>query len=1011
MTTRTRNSQLGRLCTRLLLSVAALAATLALLAPAASADFGIEPGSAFVRATAPVHQPFVPLLPDFSNFCCFTGILVEGLNQGSFYSPKDQEWIDKYRNAEELKQAGGHPDFSTNFHVEKVGVSGPDADMKTIVTDLPAGSVGNPLSVPRCDAAQLQLSLFGKCPTESQVGEALTNAIVTFYSPVSSLTPPEGEVAMFAWKVFGFTAVVFARVRSESDYGLTAEVREVSTVLAAPANATLVFWGVPHDGLHDEHRFESNIGVLGSPVTGGAVRPFLSAPTNCDTGPLTTGLKIRSWGDPETWSEEEFEASEQEGCEEIEYDPEVHATPTTIEADSPTGLNLNVNVPQNTECEELDFGETAEEEIEKHENEEPTKREEAIENEESTLDCPLSTSHTKKVRVSLPEGMVLNPAGANGLGGCSTAGIGLTTPVGSTPIHFTGEPANCPDDSKIGTVEVDTPVLEAPMPGEVYLAEPYANPFESLVAIYISVDDKQRGIVAKFAGRIEADPNTGQLVTTVDEQPQLPLESIRIKFKQGPHATLRTPPVCGSYTTKSQLTPYSAPESPVDFEDSFSIESSPTGSCAAAPNAPVFEAGTVTPIAGQYSPTVVNVSRGDGTQEFRSVTVKLPEGISAKLAGVPYCADAAIAAAPGKSGKDEQANPSCPSDTAIGTVEVGAGAGPAPYYVTGHAYMAGPYKGAPLSLVIITPATAGPFDLGTVAVRVALNVDPVTAQITGVSDDIPSILKGIPLDIKSVALRLDRSQFTKNPTSCDPTSVDGSLVSTLGSVAPLSQRFQLGECRRLGFKPKLFLRLDGKRFRRRSHPRLTATVVPRGDDANIAYTQVRMPNSLLLDQSHIGTVCTRVQFDADACPEGSIYGYATAETPLFGQPLSGNVYLRSSQHELPDLVADLNGQVSVELSGRTDSVKGALRNTFEVVPDAPVSKFVLHLRGGQRGLLQANKNLCKGKQKATVALQGHNGRRLVFKQRINIPRCHKKHSSKRGRAQARHLRVAARQAG
>jgi hypothetical protein len=601
-TTRTRKSQLRRLGSRFLLSLAALAATFAVLAPGASA-FGFEPESAFVNATPPVQQPFEPLLPDFSNFETFTGILQEGLNQGTFWTGKDLEWIDKYRQAEELTQAGGHPDFSTSFYVDPGGSSGPDADVKDVFTDLPAGSVGAPLALPRCEAAQLQLTLFGKCPTQSQVGEAMTRAIVTFYSPVASLVPPEGESTMFAWKVFGFTAVLFARVRSESDYGLTAEVREVPTLVGLEA-ATLVFWGVPYDGLHDEHRFETNNGILGASVTGAAIRPFTSAPTNCETGPLDTAVKIRSWGKPETWLEEDFQLSQQEGCGEVEYDPEVHATPSTSVADSPTGLNLNVHVPQNTECQERNFSE-------------PAEREEAIENGESTLECPLSTSHTKDLKVALPEGMVLNPSAANGLGGCPTSDIGLTTPVGSKPIHFTAEPANCPDDSKIGTVEIDTPLLEAPMPGEVYLAEPYANPFESMLAIYIGVNDKQRGIVAKFAGQIEADPNTGLLVTTVDEQPQLPLESIRIKLKQGPHAALRTPPTCGEYTTKSELTPYSAPNSPVSFEDSFSIESSPTGSCGPEPSAPSFDAGTISPIAGQYSPIVVNLSRPDGTQEFR----------------------------------------------------------------------------------------------------------------------------------------------------------------------------------------------------------------------------------------------------------------------------------------------------------------------------------------------------------------------------------------------------------
>ncbi len=531
----------------------------------------------------------------------------------------------------------------------------------------------------------------------------------------------------------------------------------------------------------------------------------------------------------------------------------------------------------------------------------------------------------------------------------------------------------------------------------MYLAKPYDNPFKSLLALYIETNDPERGLVAKFAGHLVADPDTGQLTTMVVDQPQLPLEHIRLNLKQGPHAALRTPPTCGDFTTVSKLAPYSAPDSPVTFEDDFSVNSGPDGNCDLQ-NAPSFDAGTINPIAGRYSPLVVRLNRPDGSQEFDSVTISPPPGLTARLAGVPYCPDSALAAAAAKDGLDEQANPSCPAAADIGDVVVGAGAGPSPYYVNGQAYLAGPYKGAPLSLAIVTPAAAGPLDLGTIVVRAALHVDPVTAKITAVSDQIPHILDGIPLDIRSVAIQLNRSEFTKNPTSCDPTSVEGSLASTLGITAGLSERFQLGECRRLGFKPKLFLRLYGKRFTRTANPRLRAVLVPREGDANIARTSVLMPNSIFLDQSNINTVCTRVQFAADACPTGSIYGRAMATTPLLDQPLSGNVYLRSSNNPLPDLVADLDGQIPVEVIGRTDTVKGALRNTFDVVPDAPISRFVLLLEGGRKSLLVANRNLCDGVQRAKVDMLAHSGRRSVVRQRIKIP-CgkHKRHGTRHAR--------------
>ena len=374
----------------------------------------------------------------------------------------------------------------------------------------------------------------------------------------------------------------------------------------------------------------------------------------------------------------------------------------------------------------------------------------------------------------------------------------------------------------------------------------------------------------------------------------------------------------------------------------------------------------------------MHLRREDGSQRFAALTNTPPPGLVAKLAGTSTCPDSALAAAAAKTGKAEQASPSCPDSSRVGTVTVGAGAGPSPYYATGTAYLTAPYKGAPLSLTIITPATAGPYDLGTVLVRTALRIDPATATITAVSDPVPQILEGIPLDVRSIDLALDRPDFTLNPTSCDPLAITGELVSSIGTVAPLFSRFQVGECGRLGFKPKLSLALKGA-TKRATNPRLIATLTARSGDANIASAQVTLPRAAFLDQSHIGTVCTRVQFAADTCPPGSIYGKATATSPLLDYQLAGNVYLRSSANLLPDLVVDLRGPahqpLRFELAGRTDAVKGALRNTFDLVPDAPVSSFQLELFGGKRGLVELSRNLCKGRYRATVKLTAHNGER------------------------------------
>jgi hypothetical protein len=397
------------------------------------------------------------------------------------------------------------------------------------------------------------------------------------------------------------------------------------------------------------------------------------------------------------------------------------------------------------------------------------------------------------------------------------------------------------------------------------------------------------------------------------------------------------------------------------------------------PNAPRFEAGTQSPIAGAYAPFVLRLSRQDGSQELKGLNLTLPAGMAAKFAGVAECSDASIASAEGKSGKQEQASASCPSSSHLGTVTVGAGAGPAPYYVKGDAYLAGPHKGAPLSLAVITPAVAGPFDLGTVVVRAPLYIDPETAQGT-VKSSFPTILEGIPLDVRSIAVAIDRNQFTLNPTSCEAKAVTGEAISTLGQSVSLNNRFQVGGCANLGFKPKLSLKLTGG-TKRGAHPALTATLTyPKaGAYSNIAYAQVALPHSEFLDQAHIGTVCTRVQFAANQCPAKSVYGYARAITPLFDKPLEGPVYLRSSSHQLPDLVAALNGQVNVVLSGRNDSIHGGIRNTFEAVPDAPVSKFTLKLKGAKKGLLQNSTDICKGTHKANARFVAHNGKVVVLR--------------------------------
>jgi hypothetical protein len=669
---------------------------------------------------------------------------------------------------------------------------------------------------------------------------------------------------------------------------------------------------------------------------------------------------------PVPFLNENDEAASLEDCEALPFSPTISSQPETAQADSPTGLHFALHVPQHNEPQE--GGSEG-----------------------------LATAHLKDVSVALPAGLEVNASAADGLGACALAGPqGINLPGSGEPGE--GEAAKCPPSSKVGTVAVKTPLLDHPLPGSVYLAKQVENPFGSLIALYIAVDDPVTGVVVKIPVEVEPDPLTGQLKTFVTENPQLPFEDFSFDFFGGARASLTTPLTCGTYATEAQLTPWSEPEGQaVGQSSSFPIAAGPGGgpcvtSEAQAPNQPSFEAGTIAPLAGAYSPFVLRLTRQNGSQRFAALNLTLPPGLTGKLAGLSECTDAQIAGAEARGGLGEgaleAAQPSCPQSSEVGVVNVGVGSG-APFYVQGHAYLAGPYKGAPLSTVIITPGVAGPFDLGAVVVRAGLYVDESTAQVTAKSDPVPRILHGIPLDVRSIAVQLDRPEFMLNPTSCEAMAVGGEEISTTGAVAPLQNRFQLGGCRGLDFSPRLSLSLKGG-MKKTGHPRLRAVLTQPAGQANIARITTILPPSEFIDQFHISNPCTRPQFAAGACPPGSVLGTARAYTPLLDEPLEGKVYFRSNggERELPDVVADLNGQIHFVAVGFVDSVRGRskeesrLRTTFAVVPDAPVSKVVIALKGGREGLLENSRNLCSFKPKATVKLTAHNGKTANSSQRV-----------------------------
>jgi hypothetical protein len=862
--------------------------------------------------------------------------------------------------------AGSHPHkLKVAFEMNQDEEGRPEGTLRDVIVELPPGLLGNPQATPRCTGAQFE-GESGSCPGNTQVGVArvrIFNAgedLIATHA-IYNLVPPLGVPAAVGFTVSGALSVQEASLRTGSDYGANVHDTTIPTSVLI-RGVTEEIWGVPADDSHDAERecldpitetFFVPCEVETTPA------PFLSLPTSC-SGPLKFRILADSLQEPNVFKDATAVTEDEHGqpvglngCSAPPFKPTIEARPETSVADSPTGLHVDLNVPQNEGPDQL------------------------------------ATAHLKDAVIALPPGLSVNPSSADGLAACGAAQIDL---------HGPG-PAHCPDASKLGKVEVRTPLLDHPVNGAVYLAKQGENPFGSLIAIYVAVNDPQTGVVVKLAGKVEPNPLTGQLVTTFKENPQLPFEDFEVDFFGGPRAALTTPATCGTYTTTTDLTPWTSPEGPDAFpSSSFTVNGAAGGgSCASSeaqmPNKPSFQAGTIgAPLAAAYSPFGLRLNRENGSQRFGAVDVTLPPGVSAKLAGVKECSEAQIVAARARSnpgeGALELASPSCPAASEVGIVNVGTGSG-SPLYVQGRAYLAGPYKDAPLSLAIVTPAVAGPFDLGVVVVRSALYVDETTAQATVRSDPLPTILQGIPLDVRSIAVKIDRPRFSLNPTSCEEMAISGAAISTTGQAASLKDRFKVLGCRKLDFSPKLSLRLKGA-TRRSGHPTLRAVLKQPKDQANIARTTVILPPTQFIDQGHIANPCTRTQFDEHRCPPSSVLGRARAFTPLLDKPLEGPLYFRSNggERELPDLVADLHGRIHIVLVGFVDAVhrKGSessrVRTTFARVPDAPVTKAVFSLKGGRKGLLVNSANLCKVPQVVTVKMRGHNGKVRDANQRI-----------------------------
>ncbi len=893
--------------------------------------------------------------------------------------------------------AGGHPFQTLNRWTFPVF---PDEQMRNASVTLPPGYFGNPAAAPRCPIGQIG-AFSSNCPAGSQIGQAgvgLFGFYNEFTTPIFNVVPDKGFPAQFVLNVFGtqISLYVVPLPRTEK-YGLTIGATNAGRVDIKSFSAT--FFGVPSQ--HGQ-------GTSGS--------PFLTNPVDCAESNPSWGLILDTWENPgivlpsslpdqsdPAWITATEPTPPVTGCENpalaSQFHPSIEVTPAQEgpgpQADQPTGLKVGLNFPQSNDPTDL-----------------------------STVFDPSvpQSPEPKDITVKLPAGVSVSPASADGLQGCSDL---ADDPAGDQVHYDNTNPVDCPDASKIGTALTNTPLLASrdpvddsvtgpePIHGDVYLIKPHAGDLgqggdrDGTFRILIQLESARYGLNFKLPGVVTADKSTGQLTATFADNPQLPVSKLELDLKSGPRAPLASPPTCGDFITTSHMVPWSTPGTPdATPAANFAIAAGPNGtSCpadaAGRPFSPALKAGSGSANAGQASPFVLSLHRQDGEQEMSSINAKLPKGFSAKLAGIPYCSDAAIAAASGESGAAEQVGSSCPAASRVGTIDVGAGAGPAPFYAKGTAYLAGPYKGAPLSIVFITPAVAGPFDLGNVVVRAATFIDPESAQVTVKADPLPTVLDGVPLRIRSIVARIDRSGFALNPTNCELGSVDVTVGALSGASSSPSSAYRVDGCEGLGFQPKLTIQLLGgrKATKRRQHPALTAVLQERPGDANIAATTVTLPPNELLDNSHIGTVCARALLAADACPAASIYGHASASSPLIDQPLAGNVYLVPGAGKLPDLLADLKGQIDVRVRGAISASKqGGLRAAFTSLPDVPVTKFTLNMEGGKKGLLINSESLCKADNRnAILNMTAQSGRTFNVKKlqlQASCPRQSKKHGSR-----------------
>jgi hypothetical protein len=825
-----------------------------------------------------------------------------------------------------------------DFPLPNLVVNSPTESFRDTIVHVPLGFVGNPTATPvRCTPSQLTTrdpnTVIPECPPESQIGLVQINSgdIVPLYN----IQPPMGSPAEFGFFYQSIVVTLLAKVRP-SDNGIDVVTLKTPSSIPIP-KFEVMLWGNPSDRSHDRFRATCLEGGFGYNASQGdcSLRtrsdvPFLRTPTSCPGTPLLWGIDMNTYQHVDTFVHGETTTPAMTGCEFNPFDPGFALAPSTQAPHAPSGVDAEVSMEQ-------DAGING-----------------------------IAPADIRRVTVTLPEGLAINPSSADGLQACTDAQL-LLRQEGI---------AACPDASKLGTVTLRTQLLDHEVGGSIFLrTQNSSDPLSGeLFRIAVEIRSDEDGIDIKLPGSIRADPSTGRLTTVFDELPQLPFESVRLHFDTGPRAPLASPSSCGEHTVNVELVSWG--DRVVNSSSSFT-----TTGCQAPRFAPTFRAGVQNPVAGSSSPFHVALSRGDDDEEFRSVTIDTPRGLLARVKDAVQCSNAAANAG------------NCPDGSLIGHASVAAGVGSNPFWVTnGRVYLTESYRGAPYGLAVVVDAIAGPFNLGTVVVRQAIHVDPRTAELSVVSDPFPTILKGVPLHVRSVRVAVDKPRFMVAPTNCSRQQVNATASSVNGSTAPLAARFQVGNCRDLKFSPRLslFVGSRGHTGRGVSTP-FRAVLRQEPGQSNLRSVKVVLPQTLAALLNVVNNACTLAEYQDGRC-EASRAGTAVARTPLLKDPLQGGAYfVRHPGRPLPDLMVRLRGELAIDLVGRVTIPGGTrLATNFDTIPDAPVSKFTLKIVSGRQGPLGVSRNLCsrRGRRaRALVQMRGQNGKALTRHPRLHIRGC------------------------